>query len=297
MYERDIEDIIHKVNILEHAYDKIRIVDPTRKTVFNLTDNGSESLPGNCYDFWNKGQICSNCISMKAYQEKDTFIKLEYSESDVYMVTAIPIELTDRTVVLEFLKNATHNIIVVGMDGENGGDDFHAMIDTLNELAIKDSLTGIYNRRYINEKLPLDLINASLSDYSISIIMVDIDLFKKVNDTYGHLIGDCVLKGLANTLKQCLKRENDWVARYGGEEFLICLPGAPLSFAEKLAEKIRRKIENAPINCGELTVSITASFGVASVTPKHGTTVEELIENADKKLYDAKRNGRNRVEV
>lgn len=296
MYERDIEDIIHKVNILEHAYDKIRIVDPTKKTVINLTDNGAVSLPENCYDFWSTGKMCNNCIAMKAYRHKDTFIKLEYSLNEVYMVTAIPIELEDRTVVLELLKNATHNIIV-GMDGENSGDDFHAVMDTLNDLAIKDSLTGIYNRRYINEKLPLDLINANLSDYSISIIMVDIDFFKKVNDTYGHLIGDCVLKGFAATLKRSLKRENDWVARYGGEEFLICLPGAPINFAKDLAENVRKKIENTPMDCGELKISITASFGVASVTPKLGTTVNDLIESADKKLYEAKRNGRNRVEA
>ncbi len=296
MYERDIEEIIHKVSILEHAYDKIRIVDPTNNTVINLADNRSEDLPENCYDFWKKNQTCNNCISMKAYREKDTFIKLEYSENDVYMVTAIPIELSDRTVVLELLKNATHNIIV-GMNGENAANDFHAMLDTLKELAIKDSLTGIYNRRYINEKLPLDLINARLSDYSISIIMVDIDFFKKVNDTYGHLIGDCVLKGFANTLKRCLMRENDWVARYGGEEFLICLPGAPLSFAAKLAENVRRKIESTTNDCGDVKISVTASFGVASITPKCVTTMDELIENADKKLYEAKRNGRNRVEV
>ena len=296
MYERDIEDIIHKVKILEHAYDKIRIVDPIKKLVINLTDNGSQSLPENCYDFWNTGQMCKNCISMKAYRNKDTFIKLEYSQNDVYMLTAIPIELTGRTVVLELLKNATHNISI-GIDGESSSDDFHSMIDTMNDLAIKDSLTGIDNRRYINEKLPLELINAYLSDYNISIIMADIDFFKRVNDTYGHLIGDCVLKGFATILKQSLKRENDWVARYGGEEFLICLPGAPLNFAKELAENIRKKIESTPMDCGEHQISITASFGVTSVTPKFDTTVNDLIENADKNLYEAKRNGRNRVEA
>jgi diguanylate cyclase (GGDEF)-like protein len=127
--------------------------------------------------------------------------------------------------------------------------------------------------------------------------MVDIDFFKNVNDTYGHLVGDCTLKSIATTLNRSLKRDNDWVARYGGEEFLICLPGAPLEIAKELAEIIRKKVESTPITSGEQEFFITASFGVSSVTPKSGATITTLIEEADKKLYEAKRNGRNRVEA
>ncbi len=295
MYEREIDELIQKLNIFENAYDKVRIVDPVGKNVINHHDNHNENAPEHCFDFWKKGELCECCISMRAFREKDMFIKLEYSENEIYLVTAIPIELSDRTVVLELMKNATNNISV-NMKGEIASSDFNILIDSLNNRAIRDSLTGIYNRRYINEKLALDLINANLSDQSLSVIMVDIDFFKNVNDTYGHLIGDYTLKSLATLIQRNLKRENDWVARYGGEEFLIYLPGASLHFAKELAENIRSKVENTPIEYGEQKFYITASFGVSSVTPKPGSSINDLIEVADKKLYEAKRNGRNRVE-
>jgi diguanylate cyclase (GGDEF)-like protein len=295
MYEREIDELIQKLDILEGTYDKVRIVDPVSKKVINLRDNHDENAPEHCFRFWEKGELCENCISMRAFREKDMFMKLEYLQHEIYLVTAIPITLSDRTVVLELMKNVTNNISF-NVDGEITSSDFKIMLESLNNKAIRDSLTGIYNRRYINEKLPLDLINANLSDNNISVIMIDIDFFKNVNDSYGHLIGDYTLKSLAALLQRSLKRENDWVARYGGEEFLMCLPGAPLQFAEELAENIRNKVENTPIEYGELKFNITASFGVSSMTPKPGSSINELIEEADKKLYEAKRNGRNRVE-
>ncbi len=101
--------------------------------------------------------------------------------------------------------------------GKGNHSEIYDMIDSMSNLALKDTLTGIYNRRYINEKLPVDLISASLSEQSLSIIMVDIYFFKKINDTYGHLTGDCTLKIFAETLSGCIRRESDWVSRYGGE--------------------------------------------------------------------------------
>lgn len=295
MYGREMEEMIQKLKIFEYTYDKVRIVDPVKKKVINLRDDLEENTMEHCFHFWKRGELCENCISMKAFREKDTFMKLEYLDQEIFLLIAMPIELSDRTVVLELMKKATNNISI-NVNGENASLDFNIMLESLNNRAIKDSLSGIYNRRYINEKLPLDLINASLSNNSISVIMVDIDFFKNVNDTYGHLIGDCTIKSLAGLLQRSLKRENDWVARYGGEEFLICLPSAPLSFAIDLAENIRTKIEKTPIECGDLKFYITASFGISAMTPKQGTSVNDLIEQADKKLYEAKRNGRNRVE-
>ena len=103
-----------------------------------------------------------------------------------------------------------------GNENNDNNSEIYAMIDSMNNLGLKDSLTGIYNRRYINEKLPIELTIASLSEQSVSIIMVDIDFFSKVNDTYGHITGDCTLKSFAETLSGCIKRDSDWVVRRGG---------------------------------------------------------------------------------
>lgn len=202
-------------------------------------------------------------------------------------------ELNNRKFVIELLKNTTDRMDT----GNENLAEIYKMIDSMNSLVLKDTLTGIYNRRYIFEKLPVDIISASLSEQSLSIIMADIDFFKRVNDTYGHSVGDCTLKSFANSLSGCIRREGDWVSRYGGEEFLICLPSAGLEKAIEIAELMRKTVENNAIFCGEHTVKITASFGVCSIKPTTGASVVNLIELADKKLYIAKNNGRNRVEA
>ncbi len=295
MYEREMEELISKLNIFDKTFDKIRLIDPVERKILEIKDNHLIDSGIDCFQFWGKNTVCDNCIAMRAYRENDTFIKIEYAKDDIYMLTAIPLEYKGRMVVAELLKKAT-NSITFGSDQMEMNADIHRMIDNLNTVALKDSLTGIYNRRYINERLPVDILNEELAGQKLSVIMADLDLFKNVNDTYGHLIGDCTLKSFARILQQELKRENDWVARYGGEEFLICMPGAGLELAMQTAERMRKALEESEMDCGGFHFKITASFGVFSMVPSSDTAMEELIENSDKMLYTAKRNGRNKVE-
>ncbi len=159
--------------------------------------------------------------------------------------------------------------------------------------SIQDPLTGAFNR----EKLIYDLTE-SLEIYKrykepFSIIMLDIDHFKKINDTYGHDAGDLVLKSLVKTIKGFL-RKGDVIYRYGGEEFLILLPRTTLENATKIAEKLREKISYIRVPYRNTTITFTASFGVTQV--KDNDTINSLIKRADVALYEAKNKGRNRVE-
>jgi len=295
MYDNEVQEVLDKLVFFEKMYEQIRLVDPIIKKVISYKNNTVKELAYKCFDFWAKNKICDNCISIRAFNENKTFVKVEYTPNEIYIVTAVPVELSNRRIVIELLANTTDSMVIGNGNNENDSE-IYRMIDSMNNLALKDTLTGVYNRRYINQKLPVDLLSASLSEQNLSIIMADIDFFKKVNDTYGHLTGDCALKIFAETLSGCIKRESDWVSRYGGEEFIICLPGAGLEKAIEVAEHIRRTVENKVILCGEHTIKITASFGVCSIKPTPGASVENLIECADKKLYVAKNNGRNRVE-
>lgn len=295
MDDIDLEKLIGELGIFEKAFDNIRLIDPVEHRVIEIHGTKKENTDLKCYAFLGKNTVCDNCVSMRAYRENDTFYKMQYTSDEIYMITAIPIELQARRVVVELIRKATNSLILESNLIGNQSD-LHAMIDGMNDKAFKDSLTGIYNRRYINEKLPLNIASAIHAEKSLSVIMADIDFFKKVNDTYGHLIGDCTLKYVANILFHNLKRESDWVARYGGEEFLICLPNAGLSVAAEIAEIMRKKVENSVIDCGEQKFYITASFGVYSMQLKSPASMEELIAGADRKLYEAKHNGRNRVE-
>jgi len=295
MSDKEVQELLDKLVTFDKMYDQIQFVDPIMKKVISYKNNTATELAVKCFDFMGKNRICDNCISIRAFNENKTFVKIDYTPNEIYIVTAVPVELSNRKIVVELLKNATDSMVFRNGNSDNKSEMFE-MIDAMNNLALKDTLTGIYNRRSIEEKLPLDLISASLSEQNLSIIMVDIDFFKIVNDTYGHLTGDCTLKSFAKTLSECIRRESDWVSRYGGDEFIICLPGAELEKAIEIAEHIRRTVENKVILCGQHTIKITASLGVCSIKPTLGVNIDRLIDCADKKLYAAKNNGRNRVE-
>lgn len=165
----------------------------------------------------------------------------------------------------------------------------------LQELAVRDSLTGLYNRRYLDETLDREVSRARREGNPLSLVMLDIDYFKRVNDTYGHQVGDEVLRMLAATLSADIRAE-DVACRYGGEEFLILLPNMPLETAMLRAEAWRAAVERLSIAHGNFELSFTISLGV-SAYPDHGKTPDDLTRCADQALYQAKHEGRNRVSI
>jgi len=171
--------------------------------------------------------------------------------------------------------------------------------EKIKRLSITDPLTGCYNRLYLNEHLPREIKRAIRYRLPLSISMADIDHFKKVNDTYGHQAGDEVLKVFSKTIKSLIRDGVDWIARFGGEEFVIVLPETEIEGAKAAIERIRKKIENTPIETGEYVINITSSFGVACFDPKRKKDIsaDRLINEADRMLYEAKREGRNRVKA
>lgn len=165
--------------------------------------------------------------------------------------------------------------------------------DDLKKLAYTDPLTQVYNRHYFY-KSSTDLLNAADREkVHTSLIMLDVDKFKLINDTFGHTIGDKVLVSLSNVLKNTI-RESDILCRYGGEEFIILLPNTSKEGAEIIAEKLRSKVESTP-NGEKENLQITISLGIASVAIGNKLTIEMLIDNADRALYEAKETGRNKV--
>jgi len=172
-------------------------------------------------------------------------------------------------------------------------DQLDVDFDKLRKLSITDPLTGIKNRRAFFEVSENFFKLANRKDLPLSLLILDIDLFKKVNDTYGHIIGDEILKFLVKQTNQTL-RDSDIFARYGGEEFIILLPDTDLNGAIQVAEKIRKAIESTPYQ-GDVEVSITVSLGVAQL--QNEKILNKLIQRADEALYRAKEYGRNRVEA
>jgi len=170
--------------------------------------------------------------------------------------------------------------------------------DEIRHLSITDPLTKCYNRNYLASRLNQEIKRAKRYNHPLSIILADIDHFKKVNDTYGHLVGDRVLKRFAEWIMSSIRHDIDWIVRYGGEEFIIVLPETPLSGASIAAEKFRQIIDEQEIKVSNIKFKVTASFGVSGVDSIHYTdklSQDTMISQTDKYLYQAKREGRNRV--
>ncbi len=170
----------------------------------------------------------------------------------------------------------------------------------VKEMAIKDGLTGLYNRRYFDEQITNELNRAKRYHSNVSFLVLDIDHFKKVNDTHGHLNGDQILKELARIICESA-RKIDVAVRYGGEEFVIILPETDINGAMVIAERLRKKIENHPFRliASDLEtpqeIHITVSIGVSQALPSSKITAQELIEQGDRAMYTAKKTGRNKV--
>lgn len=170
----------------------------------------------------------------------------------------------------------------------------------LEQLAITDSLTELYNKGYILQRLESEMIRSARYNEPISLIILDLDYFKKINDSFGHVAGDNILRKLAKILVESV-RDVDIVARYGGEEFIVVCPNTSIGGAAILSERIRENVQNTTFRSGSFDIKLTISLGVSSVSSSSlaGGTINssKLIEEADLALYKAKASGRNRVAV
>jgi len=168
-------------------------------------------------------------------------------------------------------------------------------VQTSMELAVTDPLTGLYNRRYMESHVGTLVDRSAARGKSLSVLLLDIDYFKSINDTWGHDAGDDVLRDFSDRLRACI-RGIDLACRYGGEEFVVVMPDTDIGVATMVAERIRRRVagDKFPIQRGEKSIEVTISIGIAArSTPED--TAAMILKRSDEALYRAKRDGRNRV--
>ncbi len=288
-----IKNLEENLGFFKKMYDLVRIVDPEKKKVIDYSENKLDETKMICYSFWNDTKICDNCISMRAFIENDTFMKLEHTNDKLYMITAIPVEALEHKVVLELLKDVT-NSMMVGCGEYEKGDELRNIISEMNLIIVKDVLTELYNRKYIDERLPVDIIRGVIEDKPLSVVMADLDNLKAVNDTYGHIFGDSIIREFGSIILKSLRTDRDWAARFGGDEFLICLNDTDNNTAYEIVDNLRKALEEHVFEVRGIKLKISSSFGIHTT---HGNklTPEEVIDLADKSLYRAKREGKNKV--
>ncbi|MEW6113885.1 MAG: diguanylate cyclase, partial [Thermodesulfobacteriota bacterium] len=174
-------------------------------------------------------------------------------------------------------------------------EDLMSALAASEYQATHDALTGLWNRRSIMRALETELARAEREDAEVGVIMADLDHFKRINDTFGHIAGDAVLVEVAARFTRNA-RPYDVIGRYGGEEFLIVCPGCDLDSCGGLAERLRQALSESPVTTQEATINVTMSFGVSARPGKDTRNAELIIKEADQALYRAKELGRNRVE-
>jgi len=281
-----IDEIKDKLDFFHRMYDSVRLVDPVNKKVIDYRDSSLDETKEICYSYWSNGKICDNCISVRAYREGKSFFKLERAKEAVMLVTAVTVDNASRPVVLELMKNTTDSMLV-GEGNYNDGKMLNRFVREINDIIVRDSLTSLYNRRFVDERLPIDVVSAALKSQPLSVCFIDMDNFKTLNDLYGHDMGDQAIKSAADVITKHIRSERDWAARYGGDEFLLCLNNANEDQAHSIASRIQDCIEKIPSRLKVENVNISISFGIETMkdVPR---TAEELICLADRKMYKAK---------
>ena len=284
------QEVIDNISKFEGLYDVVRVVNPVSKTVLNHEE---QDFHVHCYDFWDKKAPCENYVTYRALFENNTFFKMEFKKGIIYLITSCPVKINEDTYVMEMLKDITNTGIIENEENRSSVE-IEKSIENLNRKLLIDELTNVYNRRFINERLPSDIFSAAANKTKLSLILLDLDNFKTINDTYSHIAGDLLLKKVSEIMKSSIRKNIDWVARFGGDEFLISLNGANEVAAQFIAESIRGKIERSEIEYDGKRFKATASIGIYTVDDEN-FTMDELIRRADMNMYSAKNQGRNAV--
>lgn len=280
------------LSLFKKMYDSVRLVDPVSKKVVEYHNYIRNEAGSVCYDYWGNGKICDNCISTRAHLDDKCYIKLEQTGTTIMVVTAMPVEGAEQPLIIELLKDATDSLII-GTGKYSNGHHVQNIITEFNDLITKDELTGLYNRRYVDERLPADIVKTTLNEMPLSVIFMDMDNLKEINDTFGHVYGDKTINEVTNSISDCIRKDTDWAARYGGDEFLICLNNTNSEKAYQIADCIRCKTAELRIRANGKTIHTTASLGVYTIHGSSALTAEEVIALADNRMYEAKKSGKN----
>ncbi len=241
----------------ELIYDVVRIVDPKNNQIISWDEHQikiADMEP--CFSVWEKDEPCDNCISLGACVERRRMTKFEFHQNDIYSVVAMPFLVKDSgqeyLVSLELVNKITNDMVLHGKGNSQVVED----ITNLNQKLYQDSLTGVYNRRYYDEKKYLYEMSYMMPK-KLAFLVADVDRFKLINDRFGHMAGDEVLSQVATVFQQNL-RDTDKVIRVGGDEFLVILKDCSRAMADRKMVQLKKAVEKIHLDTlGETRLSIS----------------------------------------
>lgn len=272
--ENDDAEIRQTISKLTQIFDVVRLVDITDNEIVR-----SGCKPGNeeminacrgdkCYAIWGKTQRCKNCVSSKAFEKRGQVSKLEFADDSIFQIISKYVEISEKPYVLEMIYKDNDGVLL----GAYGKTDFMDNIVNYNRQLYHDALTGAYNRRYYEEQ-------AKSMRYIDAVAMLDANNFKGINDHYGHAAGDCLLKAVCESIKECI-RSSDILIRLGGDEFVLLMANIPeIVFYQKISE-IKQKISEIKLPDYPDIKCAAAIGGVYGIQP-----IENALTEADRLMY------------
>lgn len=272
--ENDDAEIRQTISKLTQVFDVVRLVDITDNEIVR-----SGCKPGNeeminacrgdkCYAIWGKTQRCKNCVSSKAFEKRGQVSKLEFADDSIFQIISKYVEISEKPYVLEMIYKDNDGVLL----GAYGKTDFMDNIVNYNRQLYHDALTGAYNRRYYEEQ-------AKSMRYIDAVAMLDANNFKGINDHYGHAAGDCLLKAVCESIKECI-RSSDILIRLGGDEFVLLMANIPeIVFYQKISE-IKQKISEIKLPDYPDIKCAAAIGGVYGIQP-----IENALAEADRLMY------------
>lgn len=272
--ENDDTEIRQTISKLTQVFDVVRLVDITDNEIVR-----SGCKPGNeeminacrgdkCYAIWGKTQRCKNCVSSKAFEKRGQVSKLEFADDSIFQIISKYVEISGKPYVLEMIYKDNDGVLL----GAYGKTDFMDNIVNYNRQLYHDALTGTYNRRYYEEQ-------AKSMRYIDAVAMLDANNFKGINDHYGHAAGDCVLKAVCESIKECI-RSSDILIRLGGDEFVLLMANIPeIVFYQKISE-IKQRISEIKLPDYPDIKCAAAIGGVYGIQP-----IENALTEADRLMY------------
>ncbi|MCP4318856.1 MAG: PleD family two-component system response regulator [Hyphomicrobiales bacterium] len=272
----------------------LKVASDPQKALFEAADNDYELvLVSTNFSEYDPLRLCSQLRSLERTRFVPLLLICEQGEEAI-VNRALELGVNDY-IIRPVDPNELVARCATQFRRKRYNDHLRSSVQHSIELAVADPLTGLYNRRYLDSHMQLLIERSIARERLLSVLAIDLDRFKTVNDTYGHDIGDEVLREFAKRIRLTI-RGIDLACRHGGEEFIIVLPDTESNTAEKVAERLRREIADVPFTVGRdrHQLSITASMGVASLSSP-GETPSTLLKRADVALYEAKARGRNRV--
>mgnify|MGYP000692618523 CR=1 FL=1 len=292
-YVNEFELLVDKIKAFDKMYDCMRIVDPINKEVLEIKEGQLRKIKSFCYKIWHNDYVCENCISSRACLSNEIIVKVDLSGNQIYMMVAIPIKINGKSLSLELFKDVTMGFLIESRSSKNNKSLFD-LIKSINQFAVRDKVTGLYDRRYIYERLPADIIKASIENKQVSIIFLDLNFYKKDNN-YDLKELDSILRELAEKLKQIMNIYS-WAVRYERDKFLLVIPNVSAYecdnienvqiFIENLIEKI---LENKFLLSNK-EIEINPSYGIYNI-PKGNKNldIDEIINKARKNLKEFSR--------